>query len=434
MNILSKKDKLSYLKYAISLYNHLVSKKDNPPEVKEELMKEIEICEEKIKQIQVDNVKQIIIFSENKVEITGKETFPKNVPWISLEHLILKGTDHWLWGFVYFNEWTKLKLLKKHPKDQFFNYLTSKYKEKKRNYGLIIEHRKGHDEAHIIYDKIKSTIDCNLFEARDNYTIAKYEYEKDNIDTAIEKLIQAINPKYYPTIKYIDAYNLLINCIFRKNYINISSEILNRVNKFLRWYTTRLKQAIFIIQNLYINHEIIIADEIADEFDKLNQEEKIAERNYQAIKNKAPVAEDIDEYDKLVNIILKLKEMISNQLLVKAEIGSILSVEEKIYDLDSLLYETTDFKKFKEITSIKVIINECEKILPKMYNKEAIIDLILINTLKQNIDFDRYNKFVTLSSYLKKKMLKEAIFIRQGGKASKEITNLDLDKLKFKKR
>ena len=247
-------------------------------------------------------------------------------------------------------------------------------------------------------------------------------------------MIQAINPKYYPTIKYIDAYNLLINCIFRKNYINISSEILNRVNKFLRWYTTRLKQAIFIIQNLYINHEIIIADEIADEFDKLNQEEKIAERNYQAIKNKAPVAEDIDEYDKLVNIILKLKEMISNQLLVKAEIGSILSVEEKIYDLDSLLYETTDFKKFKEITSIKVIINECEKILPKMYNKEAIIDLILINTLKQNIDFDRYNKFVTLSSYLKKKMLKEAIFIRQGGKASKEITNLDLDKLKFKKR
>jgi len=338
--------------------------------------------------------KKEIIFTESELLGLHKKPSSKTYPFVLVEIIILKGRIHWLWGFVIFGEWTCGGLLDKHPRDQFFNYKSKTIKEFEKC-GLRIAFERGGDELWIEdYETAKAKIKCNLFEAIDNYNAAVIEFENGNINKAIEKLELAISPPNYSNIKYINAYNLLIKCIFELNYQNISESLLKKIKIFLRWYKIKLEAAVVVIKNVYIKRNIISNAQIAYELEKLETEFKVAKNNYDAILKKIPITKNEIGFDEFVKLIQDLNEIIYEKITVEGHI------------IDSI-YATKEFENLRNNKHVRAIFDLHIDNINKLNRYEDIGEtekLILFNVMSAGIDFDKYSNLSSLKDYLNTKL------------------------------
>lgn len=372
---------------------------------------------------EVVEAKKEIIFTESELLGLYKKPSSKTYPFVLVENIILKGRIHWLWGFVIFGEWTCGGLLYKLPRDQFFNYKSKTLKDFEKC-GLKIAFKRGGDELWIEdYEAAKAKIKCNLFEAIDNYSAAVIEFENGNINKAINKLESAISPPYYSNVKYFNAYHLLIECIFELNFQDISESLLEKIKTFLRWYKAKLEAVIFVIKNVYIKRNMISEFEIENELEEIENEFKVAQKSYNAIIKKVPVTDKERDYDELIELFQRLKEMY-----------------EKIIEIDALveeeIYECTEFKELKDNRLIKRIYKKkakrLRKLMPYSTDKEGTEDYLLLNIIKKGIDTDKGYDVPSMVKYLSNKLEYEINEMTNPGKRfDKEKTGYDMDKIRI---
>jgi hypothetical protein len=368
-------------------------------------------------------VKKEIIFTETEIVGLYKKPIGKTYPFVLVENIILKKRIHWLWGFVIFGEWACGELIHKLPRDQFFNYKSKILKDIEKK-GLKIAFNRGGDELWIKdYEAVKANLKCNLFEAIDNYNTAVIELEKGNINKAIEKLKIAISPPRYSNVKYIDAYNLLIQCIFKSNYQNISESLLEKIKIFLRWYKTKLGAAVFIIKNTYVKKNIISESRIEHELKELETEFGITKKNLGAIIKKVPVTEAENNYDELISLFQSLNE-----------------TYERIIEVDEfegeIIYDIPEFKTLKDNRLIsklfKMNITKLNELMPYSTDKEGTEAYLLLNIIKKGIDTDRGYDLPSMAKHLSNKLEYEINRMRNSGKRfAKEITGYDMDKIRL---
>jgi hypothetical protein len=366
--------------------------------------------------------KTILTFTESKLKTSGG-TSNKTYPIVLLENIILKKRIHWLWGFVIFGKWTCGKIPKKTPRDRFFNYISKEIKEFEK-YGLKIDLNRAGDEMWIEdFKTIKSKVKCNLFEAVDNYDKAVIEFEAGNIVEAIKKLESAISPPNYSKIKYINAYNLLIRCVSKVNYQNISERLLDKIKTFLRWYVKRLKLALYVIKNIYTQKNIISDSEIESELRIIEIEFNGAKKNFNAITDKVPVTSAERSFDELIELFQSSKEKY-----------------EKIIEIDGyqeeMIYEIPEFNTLRNNEIIKKLfknnIGGLRTIKAYLTDIDGTESFLLFNIIKKGIDTDKSYDTPLLLKYLSSKLKYQIIRITHPGKQlSQEKTGYDVDNIRI---
>lgn len=325
-----------------------------------------------------------------------------------MENIILHERLHWLWGFVFLGEWGCGEPLKYHPKAQFGNYLSKPAIKTLEDYGLHVNHRRGGDEWWIDYETVQSKINCNLLEARDNYNEAVIEFKAGNVNKAVEKLRSAISPPNYSNVKFIEAYNLLIECIFKLGYDCVDKELLKRVEKFLWWYKRKLSDAVFTIRNVYIKNKIFCETEVEDELAQIEAELEKAEDNYKAISSEVIIHDTARGYEEVVTLIQKLREGMI--LLEEAQAGgsvSSMEIEEKVCDYPL-------FQDLKNHRHVKSIIDDAVNYLrdkrPEHADKEDSVDYLLLKIVREGLNLGKNKDLGSLRKTLRKKLMKKIYY------------------------
>ncbi len=378
-----------------------------------------------------------INFTETKVILSNKNQFNKTYPFIILENIILQERIHWLWGFIFLGKWTYMDTRKLivNPKQQFGNYISKFQTELSKilqntnetnNIAFVIEKERGGDECWIDYKLVKTKILCNLFEARDMYLDAKEDYDKSRTDVAVKRLESALSLAKYKNLKYIDAYKLLINCIFKLDYVGISDELLIKVETFLRWYKRRLKDATIIIRKVYLKNNFIPEEYIEDELNYMEIEYKEAEKHYEAIQSKISLSSNVKDYEYLIALIQNLRETYYEYLIVKQ------NIEETIFDTGAYI----TLRQNKHIANIfEEAVSYLTKIRQEIQDKEGTIDSVFFKVIMNGVDFEQQNNLASLINCLKNLVENELniIYIKEG-KSFKNMVFGDMDKMKTSKK
>jgi hypothetical protein len=399
----SSDEKLRRLKVARNLFDGLIKDDDGySTDVKLQLKKDLAECELKIKSLKsiktenhiIENTGKIkLTFTESKLITPGK-SYNKTYPIILFEYMILNKKIHWLLGFVIFSTWTCGKLLTNHPREQFVNYKPKKIIKNFDEYGLNINFKRGGDKLWFEDINEITTINCNLFEAVKNYDEAVIEFEKKNTLGAIKKLQLATSPQQHPEVKYIEAYNLLIKCVFKINYENISEKLLKKIATFLRWYVKRLKSALYVIKNVYIKKKLISFSQCDDELLVLESEFKTAKKNYWAISRKVTISQDERDFDELVTVVQDLNEVIYQ----------VMVIEEHIVDL---IYNSQEFDALRSNKYVNDVFNfysgEINNLNPHENTGETE-KFLLFDIVNDGIDFDKYYDLSLFKNYLNTKL------------------------------
>lgn len=339
----------------------------------------------------LQKVKSEVTFTETEVIFPDGEIFTEEYPLILFENLILQKRIHWLWGFVFFSSWTNGgDVLKSHPKFQFGNYFSKKKKQFEK-FGLDFIHKRGSDEWSIDFESTKSNVRCNLLDAREHYEEASKEFGNGNFRGAVEKLELAVSPSGYERPMFIDAYNLLVECIFRLNYEGISEKLYNKVLRFLTWYNRRLNETISFIEGVYIRNEIIDAFDIEEELKSIKAEQKKAENNYKAIEKKACISESDKDYFELAGLFENLHKIIQK----------ILAIDKSML---KHVYNAPEFNRLKDNMHVKEVFNNSIRSLktlkPFLHDKEGTEEFLLFNLVQHNINFKKCDSLVALKKHL----------------------------------
>lgn len=341
--------------------------------------------------------KKIINFTETTVLFPEGHTQNKTYPWKLYENIILKGEIHWLWGFVILNKWSSVDEIKSDPKGQFANYI-SKEKRLTQEYGFGIEEERDSGKWILNWDMTINDIECNLLDARLLYTKALDEFEGGNFTKAIEFLESAISPDFYQNIKYIDAYNLLSKCIIEVNY-NVSDKLLSKIENFYSWYKRSLKNAIGVIDNIYLKKAIISKIAIEDPLKFIKNEYKYTVKNHEAIANKSKNAKAEKDFDEFLDLYQYLREKLFEIL----EVNPI-----KREDIDRFA-EYNKFKNSKIIQDIFILkATELNSLEVYRIDKEETEKYFLLEIIQQGIDFDKCTDLSSLKMFLNN-MLKSEI-------------------------
>lgn len=347
--------------------------------------------------IEADERKFEIHFTETEVRIPGQPPVNKTYSYTLLEHMILKESIHWIWGFVFLGRWSYGEVLEKHPRTQFGNYL-SKEAKKLEKYGFVIDHKRGGDEWWLNFKKTNATINSNLLEARAQFIAAKSEFEIGNMDEVIIKLESAIAPIDYPNVIFIDAYKLLIRYIFQIKYENISENTLKKVTRFLVWYKAKLRRAILIIKKVYLEESKISKQEVGDELKNLEIESKEAESSYEAIRNKVSVTENVRDCEELIELVVTMQE----------KIIEITKMTEMTRLVKETILKGTDFKELRSNKYIQEIFNNCINAIssrkPTLRYKQDALEFFLLSVLEKETELYEHGNLNSLINLLQKKL------------------------------
>jgi len=249
------------------------------------------------------------------------------------------------------------------------------------------------------------------------------DFEQKKIDKAIEKLIIAISPCYYSNVKFIDAYNLLIECVFRKDFEGFSGKLLSKIEDFLRWYKRRLTEGFFVIREIYIKNKILSETNIENELLTIEKELKETKNRYEAIKKKVVLKESIAEFEELVSLIQGLREAIEERIIHEGQI-------------EDIIFETPEFialinnKYIKEIIKSGIKKLEDLKVNLDFMQKVSEVNFMMFNIIRKGIDFDKNNTIAAIRAYLYRRLKKEAQSLYKAGKPLKEELGYKLDKIK----
>jgi len=337
-------------------------------------------------------------FTKTEVKLSDQESLKKTSPLFLLEDIILQGKVHWLWGFVFLDDWTSKKAGKviSNPKQQFGNYI-SKIK-KFQKYGFDIKHQRGGDEWWIDYETTRTKIKCNILDARKNYENALTEFEAENVNEAIEKLKSAISPPSYPDLMFANAYILLCRCVFKINYENISESLLNKIRNFLLWYETKLKAAVFFIRKIYLKKEFFTEEDIAEELGKIEAELEKIQKNHEALQKRIVVSEKDKDFRELVDLIQDLREVINEEVVINERPAHVT-------------FETEEFmalKNNKKIRDIfKLNFNDLRELRPYIHDKDGTEDFLLSQIINAGINFDKYNNSASIQKLLNYRLKEE---------------------------
>mgnify|MGYP001344229315 CR=1 FL=1 len=425
-----------YGKEAIAKSKHDEEQPDKFMLLGEDILENLRYIKENItseksshKQINDDKKEKLEInFTPNKILLPNKKPLNKNVHFILFENIILNGRINWLWGFVLLSIWTQTRnKLIDDPKYQFGNYISSKVihylskeKENFECYGFVAESDDDKNEWWINYKNSK--VECNLLKSRNFYESAKKEFDNGDISKAIEKLNLAISPNGYETVKFINAYNLLIKCIFKVDYKDISETLLSKIKRFLIWYKIRLSETVLVIRNIYIENKILLETNVKDELTKIEKELERSKKSYKAIEKRISIDESDIEYENIVNLIHTLRKTIYDKIII----------EGKIKDF---IFNTEEFNEFKNNKYLKEIFIKGNKSLrkqkPNLLDIEGTVDSILLISIQRGIDFDRASDLESIINYLNKGLKKEINDFVKGGKPLREKLEAELDKVKF---
>lgn len=377
----------------------------------------LEPIEREAKEIPIDKLREVN-FTGNEVRTSGEKPLSKQYPWEIIEQLILQGKIHWLWGFVFLTGWTSGEMLERLPKDQFANYISKEIK-RIRGWGFDIHHKRGADEWRIDYRVSETKVRCNLLESRMHYQAAIRNF-RDDVKQAIKDLELAISPLYYPHVNFIDAYNLLAECIFKINFVGISDNLLTRIEYFYRWYVRRLDEALFIIHKKYLKNGIFSEKEAGDDLNGIEFALKDAKKKLEAIQNKVAISPKEKEFEDLANLIYSLRKAIEE-----------VSDESRMGDI---VFETDEFIAFKNNRYIKEAFKMSSRFIDEMnveiYDKESEVDFMLLNIVKYGIDFTKNNSASLIRNSIYQKLKENIIALAKAGRPLREKLGYELDKIK----
>lgn len=391
--------------FAVERQKAEIFKEDFLNTLKEEIKRSLKTGIKRGKEIE-EGEKLEINFSETEIKPSNIDPFNKKSAEIILEHIILKGKIHWLWGFVLLDEWAfrKKEKIYNNPKLRFGNYISKEIK-KYHDYGFSLKHKKGEDEWKIDYEETKFKLKCNLLLARDYFNDARKEYDNGNILPAIEKLEKAVKPTGYENVKYIDAYNLLIECIFKVNYKNISHNLLSQTEEFLNWYKYKLDEALFSIEMIYIPEEKITESFINKELQYLRDEVKKTNKNYNSIMRKVSISESEKDYEQIKKLACTLIKTINLIEVGRSELSDIC------VDANEVIYKTEEFISLKDNKHIKKMFNQRVESLRKtksyLENPDETEKFLLLSIIRKRINFNKYHNLDSFKNYFGNKLKKE---------------------------
>jgi hypothetical protein len=243
---------------------------------------------------------------------------------------------------------------------------------------------------------------------------------RDDVKQAIKDLELAISPLYYPHVNFIDAYNLLAECIFKINFVGISDNLLTRIEYFYRWYVRRLDEALFIIHKKYLKNGIFSEKEAGDDLNGIEFALKDAKKKLEAIQNKVAISPKEKEFEDLANLIYSLRKAIEE-----------VSDESRMGDI---VFETDEFIAFKNNRYIKEAFKMSSRFIDEMnveiYDKESEVDFMLLNIVKYGIDFTKNNSASLIRNSIYQKLKENIIALAKAGRPLREKLGYELDKIK----
>lgn len=406
---MNKSDKY---KLAEMLVNELLQISDLPLKIREELERDFDLCNKKLKQ-NVDTKHSTINFTDTYIIVSGK-SYSKRLLFLLCEKLILRDNIHWVWGFVYFSEWTRGNTLSKHPRDQFANYI-SKLKTKIENNIFSIENpRKTHEWkiTYLVEDAYKFG---NMFAAKKHYEDALAFFNNGDISSAVDKIDLAISIKNYDKFYYIDAYLLLIKAIMKLCVDKFENRLLEKTKDFLRWYWKRLEEAIYVVEQIYIKNNLISESEVEHELRSLKKLQKEAKKYCDLIFENIPLTQEDIEIEELANLVYDLRMMISEEFENYDTLKHVFLSDQflnliKNHHIQSILQEAEEFygEKYSHLNDLD------NKHITYYSLLEILTGICKYNPSDDNqipigiITFDKYTKLYQLKENLLKKM-KESI-------------------------